>query len=121
MNNIWRQPGDEQNPDATPAFTGYALDLTTMVHPWHAADKHVFKADYAKLRHVSLTYRVPQQLVSRCHLSQLAFTLQAQNLFRWTANNYNIDPEALGTTGYGWGMRAIPSPATWTLGVSATF
>lgn len=121
MNNIWRQPGDERNPDATPAFTGYALDLTTMVHPWHAADKHVFKADYAKLRHVSLTYRVPQQLVSRCHLSQLAFTLQAQNLFRWTANSYNIDPEALGTTGYGWGMRAIPSPSTWTLGVSATF
>ena len=121
MRNIWRQPGDEKNPNATPAFTGYALDLTTMVHPWYAADRHVFKGDYAKLRHLSFTYRVPQQFVSKCKLSQLAFTLQAQNLFRWTANDYGIDPEALGTTGYGWGMRAIPTPATWTFGVSATF
>ena len=121
MRNIWRQPGDERNPDATPAFTGYALDLATMRHPWYAADRHVFKADYAKLRHLSLTYRVPQQLVSKCKLSQLALTLQAQNLLTWTANNYGIDPEALGTTGYGWGMRTIPTPATWTFGLSATF
>lgn len=121
MRNIWRQPGDERNPDATPAFTGYALDLATMRHPWYAADRHVFKADYAKLRHLSLTYRVPQQLVAKCGLSQLAFTLQGQNLLSWTANKYGVDPEALGTTGYGWGMRTIPTPATWTFGLSATF
>ena len=121
MRNIWRQPGDERNPDATPAFTGYALDLATMKHPWYAADRHVFKADYAKLRHLSLTYRVPQRLVSKCGLAQLAFTLQGQNLLSWTANKYGVDPEALGTTGYGWGMRTIPTPATWTFGLSATF
>ena len=121
MRNIWRQPGDERNPDATPAFTGYALDLATMKHPWYAADRHVFKADYAKLRHLSLTYRVPQQLVAKCGLSQLAFTLQGQNLLSWSANKYGVDPEALGTTGYGWGMRTIPTPATWTFGLSATF
>ena len=121
MRNIWRQPGDERNPDATPAFTGYALDLATMRHPWYAADRHVFKADYAKLRHLSLTYRVPQQLVAKCGLAQLAFTLQGQNLLSWRANKYGVDPEALGTTGYGWGMRTIPTPATWTFGLSATF
>ena len=121
MRNIWRQPGDERNPDATPAFTGYALDLATMRHPWYAADRHVFKADYAKLRHLSLTYRVPQQLVAKCGLSQLAFTLQGQNLLSWSANKYGVDPEALGTTGYGWGMRTIPTPATWAFGLSATF
>ena len=121
MRNIWRQPGDERNPDATPAFTGYALDLATVRHPWYAADRHVFKADYAKLRHLSLTYRVPQRLVAKCGLAQLAFTLQGQNLLSWTANKYGVDPEALGTTGYGWGMRTIPTPATWTFGLSATF
>ena len=121
MRNIWRQPGDERNPDATPAFTGYALDLATMRHPWYAADRHVFKADYAKLRHLSFTYRVPQQLVAKCGLSQLAFTLQGQNLLSWSANKYGVDPEALGTTGYGWGMRTIPTPATWAFGLSATF
>jgi len=121
MRNIWRQPGDERNPDATPAFTGYALDLATVRHPWYAADRHVFKADYAKLRHLSLTYRVPQRLVSKCGLAQLAFTLQGQNLLSWSANKYGVDPEALGTTGYGWGMRTIPTPATWTFGLSATF
>lgn len=121
MRNIWRQPGDERNPDATPAFTGYALDLASVRHPWYAADRHVFKADYAKLRHLSLTYRVPQRLVAKCGLAQLAFTLQGQNLLSWTANKYGVDPEALGTTGYGWGMRTIPTPATWTFGLSATF
>jgi len=121
MRNIWRQPGDERNPDATPAFTGYALDLATVRHPWYAADRHVFKADYAKLRHLSLTYRVPQRLVAKCGLAQLALTLQGQNLLSWTANKYGVDPEALGTTGYGWGMRTIPTPATWTFGLSATF
>lgn len=54
-------------------------------------------------------------------VSNLALILQVQNLLTWHANNEGIDPEALGTFGYGWGQRGIPNPTTWTIGLSAKF
>ena len=119
--NLWKQPGDEKNPDVTPGIVGGQLDMADDQHPWYAADKHVQKGDYIKLRDVSLTYNFSKQLISRVGLSSLSVTLQAQNLFTWHANNKGFDPEAMSTYGYTWGKRSTPIPTTWTLGISANF
>ena len=119
--NRWQQPGDEKRANVTPAFTGYSLDATTVRHPWYAADIHVIKGDYVKLRDLSLTYNFDKQLIGKWGFSNLALILQVQNLLTWHANNEGIDPEALGTFGYGWGQRGIPNPTTWTIGLSAKF
>ena len=119
--NLWKQPGDEKNPDVTPGIVGGYLDMAEDQHPWYAADKHVQKGDYIKLRDVSLTYNFSKQLISRVGLSSLSVTLQAQNLFTWHANNKGFDPEAMTTYGYTWGKRSTPIPTTWTLGISANF
>lgn len=119
--NRWQQPGDERRANVTPAFTGYSLDATTVRHPWYAADVHVIKGDYVKLRDLSLAYNFDKQLIGKWGLSNLALILQVQNLLTWHANNEGIDPEALGTFGYGWGQRGIPNPTTWSIGLSAKF
>lgn len=119
--NAWRQPGDELNPNTTPAITGSALDIYSDQHPWYTANIHVVKGDYMKLRDLSLTYNFDKPLIARWKLSALSLTLQAQNLLTWTANDRGIDPEAMTTTGYGWGSRGVKTPATWTFGISATF
>lgn len=119
--NAWRQPGDEQNPNTTPAITGGALDTNTDLHPWYTANIHVIKGDYMKLRDLSLTYNFDKPLIAPWGLSALSLTLQAQNLLTWTANDKGVDPESMSTTGYGWGERGIKVPATWTIGISATF
>lgn len=119
--NLWRQPGDELNPNTTPAMTGYELYEEDDLHQWYAANKHVVKGDYIKLRDLSLTYNFERRLIAKAGLSALALTVQAQNLWTWKANDYGFDPEAMTTTDYGWGARALPVPTTWTIGISATF
>lgn len=119
--NMWKQPGDELRKDVTPAITGSTLDSEYDLHPWYAANIHVIKGDYIKLRDLSLTYNFDQPLISKMGLSALSVTVQAENLLTWHANHKGIDPEAMTTTGYGWGARTVAVPQTWTIGISATF
>ena len=44
--NFWRKPGDENNPETTPAFKQSAN--ANIQNLWKAADKHIQKADYIK-------------------------------------------------------------------------
>lgn len=119
--NLWKQAGDEKNPNTTPGFTGGYLHYEYQ-HMWAAADKHVVKADYLKLRDLSLSYYFDKKLISPMNMESLSLTLQVQNLWTvWKANKKGLDPEATGTYMYGWGTRTLPSPTTYTLGVSINF
>ena len=119
--NMWKNPGDELRAGVTPTIAGHNLNTQEDLHPWYASDIHVVKGDYIKLRDISLTYNFDKSLISKWGLSALALTLQAQNLLTWKANKQGFDPEAMTTTGYGWGARAIAVPATWSIGISANF
>lgn len=116
--NFWRAPGDENNPDMAPAFiygtgnTGAGL--------WQAADKHVEKGDYIKLRDLTLGYTLPKNLLNRCHMRNIRINVQVQNLWYWAANKGNLDPEVWsGTTTTP--SRGTHIPATYTIGLSANF
>ncbi len=116
--NHWRKPGDENIPNVAPAFNTniYYRQAQT----WYAADVHVKKADYIKLRDVSLTYNVPKSFLSRFSLNSATLTCQISNLWWWAANG-DIDPEAYTIGSYGRGMLTLPHPTTCTFGLSLNF
>ena len=117
--NHWRKPGDENIKGVAPAMnrsTSY-----TMKQVWYALDTHVIKADYIKLRDVTLSYDLPKVWVQKLSLESMSVNCQVSNLWRWESNGSDLDPEAYTTTGYGFGTRTLPIPTTCTLGVSVTF
>ena len=117
--NHWRKPGDENIKGVAPAMNRSASYVLQQV--WYAANKHVKKGDYIKLRDITLSYDLPKEWINKCRLEGVTVNCQISNLWRWSANSGNIDPEAYTTTGYGWGKRTLPIPTTCTLGVSVNF
>jgi TonB-dependent starch-binding outer membrane protein SusC len=53
---------------------------------------HIQKADFVKLRELSLTYALPRTLIERTGASGMSFTLAGRNLATWT-NYTGLDPE----------------------------
>ncbi|MDY3090748.1 MAG: SusC/RagA family TonB-linked outer membrane protein [Porphyromonas sp.] len=119
--NPWLQPGDETKPGVTPGFVNATLDPVRHLHPYAASDINTYRGDYIKLRDLSLSYTLPRTFVRRLGMSAASLSLQLQNLWTWTANDRGYDPEAMTTYAYGWGMRTLPTPTTYTLGLSVTF
>ena len=117
--NHWRKPGDEKIKGVAPAMNRSASYRMKQV--WYALDSHVIKADYIKLRDVTLSYDLPKVWVQKLSLESMSVNCQVSNLWRWESNGSDLDPEAYTTTGYGWGARTLPIPTTCTLGVSVTF
>lgn len=115
--NYWKQPGDEQNLDIAPAFisaaSGNVQDIYTAAH------RFVEKADYIKLRDISLTYTLPREWIERTPLRHIRVTGQVMNAWRWAANSHNLDPEVW--TGYSTvesPSRGVLAPVVYNFGVS---
>lgn len=116
--NHWRNPGDENIPGVAPSFNRGIYYTTAQA--WYSADVHVKKADYIKLRDVSLSYNLPKSWLKKYAIESAAITCQISNVWWWAANG-DIDPEAYAVTGYGRGALTLPNPATYTLGLSLNF
>lgn len=78
------------------------------------------KADYIKLRDISLSYNLPKNWLRKYFIESAAVTCQISNVWWWAANG-DIDPEAYTTSGYGWGALTLPNPTTYTIGLSLNF
>ena len=61
--NFWRQPGDENEPNMAPAFLYGNSRSGQVQYLWSAADKHIQKGDYIKLRDLSIGYTFPLSLI----------------------------------------------------------
>ena len=85
---------------------------------WRYCDQHIRKADYMKLRSISLSYTLPQQLTKRIGLGTTKFSFQVNNLFYISAAGHDIDPEAYSLNG---GSRSLQQPRTFSLGFSTSF
>ena len=78
------------------------------------SDLRVAKADFLKLRMVSLRYRMPKRLLDAVHLSSAELRLQATNLFTIANKKWKgFDPESEGAN--------IPALPAYSLGLSVTF
>lgn len=116
--NHWRKPGDENIPGVAPSFNRNIYYTTQQA--WYSADVHVKKADYIKLRDISLSYNLPRNWLRKYGIESAAFTCQISDVWWWAANG-DIDPEAYGVSGYGRGALTLPNPTTYTLGLSLNF
>ena len=58
------------------------------------ADRFVEDADFIKLRNVTLGYTFPKSICNKLRLSGLKLRVQGNNLWTWTKNSLDIDPEA---------------------------
>lgn len=116
--NFWTQPGDEQDPDKAPAYKQGAS--ANMKNIWVAADKHIEKADYIKLRDISLSYTLPTGILQKYKVTQARVTAQVQNPWRWSANSEGLDPEVWNGTSTS-PSRGTLTPTTYTLGLSLNF
>ncbi|KKO88740.1 hypothetical protein AAW12_21240 [Sphingobacterium sp. Ag1] len=118
--NYWKNPGDESNPDIAPAFVSAASGNISDI--FNAAHKFVQKADYIKLRDISLSYSLPAQWIAPTKLSYVRLTGQVLNAWRWVANKDNLDPEVwAGFSTVTSPSRGIQAPTIYNLGVSVGF
>ena len=114
----WRKPGDENNPETTPAFKQSAN--ANIQNLWKAADKHIQKADYIKLNEIILAYQLPAKWIKNTFIKEMNMTFQVQNVWKWVANDQGLDPEA-------WtGITLSPSrgekePVNYTFGLALHF
>lgn len=101
--------------DYSEAMTNRASSISTM---WQKADVNVVKADYIKLRSISLGYNVPKQLLKRLNIPSAKFTAQVNNLWYASAAGDDIDPESFSLNS---GTRTLQNPKSFVFGINLTF
>lgn len=119
----WQKPGDEAH-TIYPQLTGWNMDL--FYFPF--MDINAVSGDYMKLRDLTLAYTFSKSLLSNIGMSEARIYLQARNLFRVTANDYDIDPETQ-EMNYSGGIGAVtnagyavlPRNAEYYVGVTFSF
>jgi len=92
--------------------------LTTDNLGWtQASTRFLYSASYARLKNLTVGYRIPRKLASKWGLNNLKFTLTGENLFTFSGHQ-GMDPEQTidGTTYY-----RYPAMRTVSAGVNLTF
>lgn len=117
---FWRNPGDEKDPNMSPAFLYKNPRSSQVEYLWSAADKHIQKGDYIKLRDLSFGYTFPKAWIRKFAMDNLRINIQIQDLWYWAANDKNLDPEVWTGTSLS-PSRGTHIPATYTIGLSANF
>jgi len=119
--NFWRKPGDEKIPGMMPApdLNGNANSYFSSL--WYAADINTLKADYIKVRSISLGYDVTS-LLNKNKSSDINANLnfQVQNPYRWFRNDKGLDPEAY-TQSSVYSQRTLPVTPVYTIGAFVNF
>lgn len=117
--NYWKAAGDENNPDTNPAFM-FQSTVRNGEYIWKAADKHIKKGDFIKLRDLSLAYNLPQKFLNKTLISSVRIIVQARNLWWWAANDSGLDPE-IWTGSTLSPSRGTKYPAEFTIGLNVNF
>ncbi|NCC47189.1 MAG: TonB-dependent receptor, partial [Bacteroidia bacterium] len=113
--NYWKKPGDENIPGMNPAFM-FQSSVRNGEYIYKASDKLVKKADFIKLRDLTLTYNVPSALVQKTGFKGMRINFQARNIWWWAANG-ELDPEVWTGTSLS-PTRGVRYPAEFILGLN---
>jgi hypothetical protein len=63
-------------------------------YPWDIGEANVFDADYIKLREISLSYRIPGNVVKIMNMEDINISVYSRNILLWTKDSgFGIDPE----------------------------
>lgn len=118
--NFWRKPGDEKIPGIMPAPDLRSSGDFYFQALWFANDYNTFKADYIRIRDISLYYDLAPTLFKGGGISSARVTLQVQNPICWLRNDRGLDPEAYSHASYG-AERTLPVTPSYVLGINMTF
>lgn len=122
--NFWTKSGDEAH-TMVPGLNSTVLaededgwydSYATFAYKY--ANSFVRKADYVKLRELTLTYRLPGKWLQKVKIDTLRLRLQASNLWRYTPSGNDIDPEAIDPVS---GIKLMPITPTYTFGITLNF
>lgn len=117
---FWRKPGDEKIPGMMPAADVNRNGSSDYASLWFSADANTIKADYIKVRNITLSYDMPCDKFFRNFLSGARLSFQVQNPFKWVANDRGLDPEAY-SAGSLYANRELPLAQCYILGLDITF
>jgi len=90
--NRWKKPGDEAFTNIPSYIAGYE-SYNRSTEYYNKADINVVSAAYAKIRDITLSYRLPELLLSKIKVKSANVSVQATNFMVWKANDRGIDPE----------------------------
>ncbi len=87
------------------------------------AEPFVEDADFIKFRQLSLSYNLPQSILSKTFISNLNISLIANNLFYIMRSIDNIDPEGAYNVSNSQGLEyyGVPSSRSWGLNLNVKF
>lgn len=115
MLNRWTTPGQVTGvPIAWFGSVGPGFSSASVAGSGNESSTIWSKADFIRLRQISLSYQLPTSVVSKLGLSSLAVYCQAVNLFTYTTY-IGVDPEVLGTD-----ASVIPQAKSFVAGVTIT-
>lgn len=124
--NYWKKPGDELITDVPGYVSGSKYTDTGFYYKY--ADINVLDASYIRLKDINIDYDIPSKLIHKIGLKGATLRFQAKNLWLWAANNWDIDPETIGTSSYDFGISTsnrrslrYPSPKTFIIGLKVNF
>ena len=81
------------------------------------SSRHMHKADYLRLKNITIGYSLPKNLISKVNISDVRIYFNGSNL--WTLSAYDVyDPEVNEYGSRGW---ETPISKTYTFGVEFTF
>lgn len=115
----WREPGDEEHTDI-PGIGTTPNRYRSVISSYALSDRNVDDGDFIRLRYLSFGYRFSDNILKKLFIDNAKINLQFTNLWLWTANKWDVDPEY-----YGGNMNAnvgAPSPpSTATLSLKLDF
>lgn len=88
----WQQPGDVTNLGRQ--FQGGVIDGFDQQFGTFSTTQYMSDASYIRLKQVTLSYSIPQKLVSKLKLNKCNVFIQGLNLITWTKYQ-GIDPEVV--------------------------
>ncbi len=91
-----------------------AIDMLDVIQK---SSRHMFKADYLRLKNTTLSYNLPGELLSRYNIGSARIYFSGLNLWTWSANKV-FDPEVNEYGSRGW---ETPQGKTFTFGIEASF
>ncbi|MDQ1770630.1 SusC/RagA family TonB-linked outer membrane protein [Labilibaculum sp. A4] len=109
----WTKPGDELTKwapklDASPGYASFDRGDAVKY-----SDYLVDKGDIIRLKSISLEYKL-NKLIEKLPVKDASIRLNAENLWYWAANRYNLDTDYLSASGYG-SPFSLPVRAKYTV------
>lgn len=116
----WRQQGDENKTDIAALVPPTELTKNTYRRDNinRYSSNSIRSGNMIRLREILFNYELPGSILRSLPIKRLAITLQANNVFLWTVNKENLDPEAISPIS---GALSLRDPFYFTAGLKIDF